>query len=120
VVVVGVGVGVGVTIILRLGSLPFQGKRCATTDTLRVLKASASASGTNFKENDMDELLTTKEVAEMLGIKPQTLRKYVMQGKEPQPTYAGRGNRGVPNEFWRSDVERVLTQRKDHATVRKS
>ncbi|MFQ5356621.1 MAG: helix-turn-helix transcriptional regulator [Mariprofundaceae bacterium] len=55
----------------------------------------------------MDELITTREAAEMLGIKYQTLRKHVMQGKQPQPIDKLRGRVSM---FRKKDVEKLLTE----------
>lgn len=41
----------------------------------------------------MADLLTTKEAAAMLGIKPQTLRKWRMKGYGPRPV------KGLPRGF---------------------
>ena len=37
----------------------------------------------------MDDILTTPQAAALLGIKPQTLRKWRMRGKGPMPMKEG-------------------------------
>jgi len=58
----------------------------------------------------MEELITTKEAAAMLGIKPMSLHMRLLRKAGPEP--AIRGKKGVQNMFRKSDVEKVLTNRK--------
>jgi len=60
----------------------------------------------------MEDLITTKEAAEMLGIKPMSLHMRILRGAGPEPVK--RGKRGVENMFKKSDVEKVLTDRINH------
>jgi len=65
----------------------------------------------------MDELLTTKEAAAYLGVKPQTIRKWRMQGRIV-PVIESHGGYGCVHT--RAELDEVLTKGIRHATVRKS
>jgi len=56
----------------------------------------------------MDELLTTKEVAEMLGIKEQSLHVRLLRGRPPFPVER---HQGKALSFRKSDVKNFLTRR---------
>lgn len=57
----------------------------------------------------MDEKINVLQAAKILGVKPQTIRKWRMLGKIT-PT-AGRelNHKGYPLTFWKSDIEKMLT-----------
>jgi predicted DNA-binding transcriptional regulator AlpA len=60
--------------------------------------------------NSTDELLTTAQVARLLGISPQRVRQLVQRSRQndfPAPAEQTRTTRGVGIRRWRrSDVER--------------
>lgn len=57
-----------------------------------------------------DRVLRTREAAAFLGIAPQTLRRWRLDGYGPAFTRLGRGRRS-PAGYRRSDLERWLRSR---------
>jgi len=55
----------------------------------------------------MDDLITTKDAAAILGIKPQSLRARVYRGLQPRPVKV---YSGYPNLYRKSEVINVLTK----------
>ena len=55
----------------------------------------------------MEELMTTREAAEYLGIKPQTLRKWRMQGKI-KPIVESHGE--ITCMHTKTDLDSLLTK----------
>ena len=58
-----------------------------------------------------EELLTTKEVADLLGIEPQAVRRYHRQGRLPGTRLPSMGGRGHLR-FRRADIEKATGLRK--------
>ncbi len=52
-----------------------------------------------------DRLLTRKEAADLLRLKPQTLAKWAMTGRHPQVVHIGQAAR-----YRHSDVQRLIKQ----------
>jgi len=62
--------------------------------------------------NDMSDLLTTDEVAEILGVKPHNLRTWKFRGQGPLWSKIGQ-----TVVYRREDVEAYLNERRSTATA---
>jgi len=63
-----------------------------------------------------EQMLDTCELAQMLKVNPQTVRKWRCSGKGPQFLRLGKG-RGSRCRYWPSDVEKWAAERCFHNTT---